>query len=366
MKQLLITLGAALVLCTTAGVGIASAQTVPAATTTTSTDTSTVAQSNAQPTTAPRLPYRAPMPPLVVLHLQAMSTWNIGSSDLPLPNVYCATTQDCGASGQYQFADPVVHFNYGAQINLGRKLYLYYIHNYIDQNIGRVAVPTSVCGSLPCNTAGPAKNSFTIPYTYQKLNDDRVDDASVNYIAGAVTIAGGWHQRARMCCGNPVSPTLANQVMWHDLYFQLAARAGPNSRYFGRLVGLTIQEQWIPHNTTSVFKASPSGAVVPEAGSITHTMFTPNITEPIGDPRHSTFALYAQYLNNFDYFLNAPVPYLYNQVDFGFVKKWPPMFTLTVTDSNLYEHHEGYPYSNADVINRNKLIMTLDMALPIQ
>lgn len=230
MKRLLITLGAALVLCTATGVGIASAQTTPATPATASPATDTVAQGNPNNPTNPQ--YRPPTnkPAFIILHLQAMGTWNIGSSDLPLPNVYCASTQDCGASGQYQFADPVIHFNYGAQINLSKKWYLFYLHNYIDQNIGRVAVPTSVCGSLPCNTAGPAKNSFTIPYTYQKLNDDRVDDASLNFLSGTIIVSGGWHQRVRMCCGNPTSPTLANQVAWHDIYFQLATRVGPKDR----------------------------------------------------------------------------------------------------------------------------------------
>jgi hypothetical protein len=40
--------------------------------------------------------------------------------------------------------------------------------------------------------------------------------------------------------------------------------------------------------------------------------------------------------------------------------------TLTLYDSNLYQHHEGYPYTNDDTINRNKIIMILDVALPIQ
>jgi hypothetical protein len=147
---------------------------------------------------------------------------------------------------------------------------------------------------------------------------------------------------------------------------QLAARAGPNSKYFGRLAGLTVQEEYIPHNTLSVFKTTgPVVEVVPNAGSLYHTMVTPNITYPIGDPRTSTFATYVTYLNNFDYFMNAPIPYLYNQVDFGIIKKWPPMFTLTLYDSNLYQHHEGYPYTNSDTINRNKIIMIFDVALPI-
>jgi hypothetical protein len=366
LKHLLLSLGAALVLFTTAVVGIASAQTTsPATATSTATDT----------TTTPAQPYVAqaggkagvpsspvPKSPFIIVHVGAMSTWNAGGSDLGLPSVYCATTQDCGQTGQYQTSDPIVHFDYGAQINLAKHLYINYAHNYIDQNIGRVAVPSKVCASLPCTAA----KEFTIPYTYQKLNDDRVDDASLNYLSGAVTISGGWHQRVRMCCGNPVTPSLASQVAWHDIYFQLAARAGPNSKYFGRLAGLTVQEEYIPHNTLSVFKTTgPVVEVVPNAGSLYHTMVTPNITYPIGDPRTSTFATYVTYLNNFDYFMNAPIPYLYNQVDFGIIKKWPPMFTLTLYDSNLYQHHEGYPYTNSDTINRNTIIMIFDVALPI-
>ncbi len=363
-----------------AAVGIASAQTAPSATTTSSdnastgtastttlsTATDTVAQGNPNNPTNPQ--YRPlPKPAFIVIHLQAMGTWNIGSSDLPLPSAYCATTQDCGPSGQYQYANPVVHFNYGAQINLSKKWYLFYLHNYIDQNIGRVGINSTVCSTLPCNTAGAAKNSFTIPYTYQKLNDDRVDDASLNYLAGTVIVSGGWHQRVRMCCGNPVTPSLANQVAWHDIYFQLGTRVGPNTKYFGRLLGITVQEEYIPHNTTpNAFKASPSGAIEPTLGSLMHTMVTVNGGVPVGDPRTSTLAVYAQYLNNFDYFMNAPIPYYYNQVDVGLIKKWLPYLTLTVTDSNLYQHHSGYPYSNADVINRNKLLMTLDYALPIR
>jgi hypothetical protein len=294
-----------------------------------------------------------------------MGTWNAGSSDLALPSAYCAETQDCGASGQYQFADPVLHFDYGAQINITKKLYINYTHNYIDQNIGRVAVPMEVCSTLPCFTSGPNKNSSAIPFTYQKLNDDRVDDASLNYLAGQLTVSAGWHERVRMCCGNPVLPDLPNQVAWHDIYLGLGGKIGPNSKYFGKMFGLTVQGQYIPHNTTpNDFKASPSGEIIPTEGNKTHVQFYPNITVPVGDPHESTFAVFGQYTNNMDYFLNAPIMYLYSQWDFGIIKKWPPYVTLTATDSNLYEYHLGYPYSNADTINRNKLIMVLDVALP--
>jgi len=368
LKRLLISLGATVALFTSAVVGIASAQTAPpttnttTTTSTTSTTTTPTTLNNVAQASAPKKD--PPKTPFIVLHVGGMGTWNVGSSDLAQPSIYCATTQDCGPTGQYQYADPVVHFDYGAQINLAKHFWINYAHNYIDQNIGRVAIPSKVCSSLPCTAA----KEFTIPYTYQKLNDDRVDDASLNYLSGAVTISGGWHQRTRMCCGNPTPSDAANQVYWHDVYFQLAARAGPGSKYFGRLAGLTIQEEYIAHNTNAVFDAtSNTGAKTPfvSFGSLYHTTFTPNLTYPIGDPRSSSFAVFAQYLNNFDYFMNAPIPYLYNEVDYGIIKKWPPFVTLTVTNSNLYQHHSQYPYTGQDTINRNKLIMVLDVALPI-
>jgi len=349
LKHLLITLGAALLLSTMASVGIASAQTAPS----TDASTTTVAQSSSP------APKKDP-PKFFILHVGGMGTWNIGSSDLALPPSYCTTTQDCGPTGQYQFADPVVHFTYGAQINLAKKWYISYSHAYVNQNIGRVGIPSKVCSNLPCTAA----TEFEIPYTYQKLNDDRTDDASLNYKADLVTISGGWHERVRMCCGNGLE-TSSGETMWHDLYLQLAGGAGPASKYFGKLFSLSVQEEYIPHNTKSVFKASPSEQIVPTQGSLYHTTFTPKITTAIGNPKTSTFALFGQYVNNFDYFINAPIPYLYNEVDFGMVKKWPPAVTLSVVDSNLYQFHSGYPYSNADTINRNKLLMTLDIALPL-
>ncbi|HTU69170.1 MAG TPA: hypothetical protein VMF11_02525 [Candidatus Baltobacteraceae bacterium] len=350
MKRVLITLSAALVLCTMAVVGIASAQTTPAATT----SGITVAQATAAPKKDP------PKPHFVTVHVGGMGTWNVGSSDLALPSSYCATTQDCGPTGQYQFANPVIHFTYGIQIKLSKKFFLSYAHSYVNQNIGRVGIASKVCSSLPCTAA----KEFVIPYTYQKLNDDRVDDAALNWLAGPVTVSGGWRERARMCCGNGNEDS-AGETAWHLLYLKLATRVGPGSKYFGKLFGLAVEEEYIPHNTAGVFKASPSGLVVPTQGSLMHTTVTPNITLPIGDPHTSTLAFFGTYLNNFDYFINAPVPYLYNEVDFGLIKKWPPYVTLSVTNSNLYEHHEGYPYSNADTINRNKLLMVLDVALPV-
>jgi len=346
---------ASIVLAGISGFGIASAQTQPA------TSSTTVAQTAPAP---------AKKRPLVILHVGAMSTYNVGSSDLALPGQYCTTVGDCGATGQYQFASPITHFDYGAQININKHWYLNYVHNYIDQNIGRVGVPSTVCAAPgPCIAKGAAKNTFTIPYTYQKLNDDHVDDVSLNYNDGIVLTSIGWHQRQRMCCGNPVSSGLPNQVEWHDIYLGESARFGPNSKYFGRLFGLGFQEQYIPHSTSPSFDASADitgkKVAVASEGAKTHIQFFPNITLPVGNPHASTFALTGSYTNNFDYFLNSPIMYLYNQVDYGVIKKFPPYVTLSIINSNLYQEHSGYPYIGSDVINRNKLIMTLDIALPV-
>jgi len=351
LKHLLTTLGAALVLAV-AGAGIASAQTAPSATTTTS-----IAGTGKRVTVA-QAPESKPKPrkPLIIIHVGSQSTFNVGSSDLPRPNYYCSAGS-CGATGNWEFVDPITHLTYGANIPLG-KFSLNYAHGYVNQNIGRVAIPA---------TYGTSHS----PYTYQSLNDDRTDDASLSTTWHAIALAIGWHQRVRMCCGSIYNGgyvpggtnTLPTAEHWW--YLNEGTRVGPGSKYFGKLFGLTVGEQMIPHNGTTVpcIEAHPYASCVPYGGTKLHVQFTPNLTVPIGG-KTSSFALFGTYTNNFDYFVNSPIQYLYNEVDYGFHKKWPPYVTLTVTNSNLYQIHSGYPYDNADTINRNKLLVTLDVALP--
>jgi hypothetical protein len=370
LKRSLTTLGAALVLAV-AGVGIASAQTTTTTTTTTTAASAaqsggvTVAQAPATPT---------PKKPLFTIHVGGISTFNVGSSDLPRPataipgvitGANACATNSCGATGQYAYADPVTHLTYGANVYLG-KWTLNYAHSYIDQNIGRVGTGADAT------------------YTYQKLNDDYTDDASLSTTFwGQLGFAVGWHQRVRMCCGNDPNKSLTDvpigpQTMWHDLYLQQTDRWGPNSKYFGKLIGLQVQEQFFPHNNPthascdlggSGLGACSSGfdavtSFVPYEYNKWHVQVWPNITFPVGG-RDSTFALFTTYTNNVDYFLSSPIWYLYNQIDYGFIKKFPPYFTLTVTNSNLYQFKSaGYPYWNGDTINRNKLILQIDAALP--
>jgi hypothetical protein len=367
LKNLLTTLTAAVVFVV-AGAGIASAQTAPASSTTVATaGTGTVVS---QATPAPK-----PKKPLFTLHVGAQSTWNVGSSDLGRPDITCPagvnptspSVNYCGgANGNYVTSTPVVHLDYGINIPIG-KFSLNYAHSYINQNIGRVA-------------SGVASH----PYAYQVLNDDLVDDANVGYNIGSVAMALGWHQRVRMCCGNNSNLVPAvNRTMWHDIYLQEAAGTGPTSKYFGKWATLTVQEQFFPHTSYGNPATADCGtddvigqygtcvtlgtdhSFVPYEGNKWHVQFTPRVGVPIGG-NNSTFQVYALWTNNIDYFLNSPTQYLYNQVDYGFVKKWPPYFTLTVTNSNLYEYESiKYPYINADTINRNKLLVILDCALPI-
>lgn len=279
-----------------------------------------------------------------------MATYMVGSSDLPRPSYSCAGGT-CGANGNYQFADPIVHLNYGIVIPLANKLTLSYAHSYINQNLGRVTTITNA-------------------YTYQVLNDDRVDDVGLNYTSGQVALSGGWHQRVRMCCGNSAPGDAANQTAYHYLYFQGGIREGASSKYFGKMFGLTLQEAFVPHNTTPYF-TSPNcanGAAscpIASEGDKWKFTYTPNVTIPIGNPKTSTFAVFGTYLNNWDYFLNAPIMYLYNEADYGFIVKFPPVFTLTVNNSNLYQYHQSNPFYYPNTINRNKLIVVLDAALPI-
>jgi len=315
----------ALVLSFITGVGIASAQTTPGG-----------AASGADAVASPA-PKPKPKKLLAVFHLQPQLTFNTGSSDLPNP---------AGATGNFQYAGGTLRLNYGAQVFLGKKLFINYAHFYINQNLGRVT-----------NKAGG--------YVYQVFNDDRVDDVSLDMPIGPVLAAVGFHQRVRQCCGNPPQ-NAAGAVAYHLFYVQGGTRFGPNSKYFGKLVGLTLNLADIPHNANQTFTDPSTGGAIPAEGNKLKLTYTGNITLPIGDPKTSTFAAFLTYLNNYDYFNNAPFMYLYNQTDFGFIKKFSSAVTLQATDSNLYQHQQGFPFVPPNTINRAKLLITLDYAIPIK
>ncbi len=119
--------------------------------------------------------------------------------------------------------------------------------------------------------------------------------------------------------------------------------------------------EFIPHDNPSC----AAGSTVCLSGtSKFHVTYTGNITYPIGNPKTSTFAVFGTYLNNFDYFENSPIQYLYNEADYGIKKEFSKYVTLTVTNSNLYQHLAGYPFILPNTINRDKLIGTLDIAIP--
>jgi hypothetical protein len=125
MNRLIATLVAAGVLSAGFGIGIASAQTVPA----TAHSSTTVAQAPAKKD--------PPKKPFIVLHLTPMATYNVGGADAPRPTYDCALGT-CGPSGNYEFAGPATNLGYGANINVAPKLSLNYVHSYVNQNIGTV------------------------------------------------------------------------------------------------------------------------------------------------------------------------------------------------------------------------------------
>ncbi|MHB8147614.1 MAG: hypothetical protein ACYDGM_10205 [Vulcanimicrobiaceae bacterium] len=310
------------------GVGIASAQTTPAGT--------KIADATAKPAPAKKKPAKT----LAVIHLQPQLTFETGGANLPRPDSLG------GANGNFQYTNGTLRLNYGAQVFLGKKLFINYAHFYINQNIGTVTT----------KTGAPV---------YQVFNDDRVDDVSLNYPIGPVMAAVGFHQRVRQCCGNP-NQTAAGEVGYHLFYIQGGTRFGPNSKFFGKLVGLTLNLASIPHNSAQVFTDPSTGGAIPAEGNKLKLTYIGNITLPIGNPKTSTFAAFLNYLNNYDYFNSAPFMYLYNQTDFGFIKKFSSAVTLQATDSNLYQHQQGFPFVPPNTINRAKLLITLDYAIPIK
>jgi hypothetical protein len=329
------------------GVGIASAQT---------TTTSTMNVPKKDP----------PKKPWLIIHVTPQWKYMLGQSDLPRPDSVCSkfgtplTGGTCGQAGSYEYADGQTRLGYGANINLGTGLSLNYTHSYIDQTIGRVTTVTNA-------------------YTYQAFNDDRVDDGNLAYAIPhfyGISVAFGYHQRVRMCCGN--KPGSANKNWYESWYGRLTDRVGPNSKYFGRLVGLTAQADWIPHDnnyTGAAYFASPyctlsaAECLLPQNGAIANGgdklkwTGTFNITYPLLNPK-SPFALYGQYFNDWDYYYNSPIMYLYNNVQIGFIYHYNSIMTIQADDTNLYQHHEGYPYVFPNTINRDRLDLSVDFAAP--
>jgi len=318
--------------------GNASAQTPPAAT----------PAPSAAPQAAPAA--SAPKKPIAVIHFSPQDTSMVGSSDVPVP------IAEGGATGNHQYNTATFRPGYAAQIYSGN-VFASYTRLYVDQNNGRVT-------------------SLGNDYVYPNRIYDRVDDASLNVSIDSIIASAGFHQRVRQCCGNNPGAE-ANPTAYHYLYVQGATRLGPNSRRFGRLFGLTLQAADAPHNTSPFFASpyctgskseclTPAFGAIPSQGNKVKITYTGNVTYPIGNPHTSSFALFATYFNDWDYFANSPIMYLYNRTDIGFIKKISPAITLTVNDSNEYQYHQIFQYVYPNTINRNKLIATLDFAVPIR
>lgn len=334
---------ATFVLAGVSGIGIASAQTVPAA--------PGASTQVAQTQSPAELPKPKPRKVFAVLHITPVATYNVGGADLPRPAALG------GATGNFQYADPAVNLGYGANINIAPHWTLNFVHGFVNQNLGTVT-----------NYAGET--------VYQVFNNDRTDDASLGYALGKFSLSAGWHERVRMCCANGPENG-ASETTYHYWYAQAATRFGPGSKYFGGLFGLTVQGAYEPHVASQAYYANPACLAyatkaqcatppfeIPGEGNKFHYLFAGNVTIPIGG-RNSSFAIFGTYLNNWDYYNNSPIMYLYNEADYGFIKKFSPWVTLTATNSNLYQHQEGYPFVLPNVINRNKLIVSLDVALPV-
>ena len=340
IRHLMTALTATFVFGAVAGFGIASAQTTPAAATTTSTAKVAAPVKVAQASEAPKPKKHAPM---VILHLDPIAVYNVGGADSPRPTSACAGGT-CGPTGNYEFADPATNLGYGINIHFAPKWSLNYSHGYINQNLGTVT-----------NAAGKT--------VYQAFNNDRTDDASLSYSGvKGFAINAGWHQRVRQCCGNPPKQDEAGQTMEHWEYLNVGTRFGPGSGHFGKLFGLTVEGEFIPHDNPS---CAPGSTFCETGTSKFHVTYTGNITYPIGNPKTSTFAVFGTYVNSFDYFENAPFPYLYNEADYGFKKEFSKYVALTVINSNLYQHQQGFPFILPNTINRDKLVVTMDIAVPV-
>jgi hypothetical protein len=331
-KHSLVRLLAGSVMFVLAGVGIASAQT-----TTASTNSSTVAQ-------APAPKKDPPKHPIAIVHITPQWTFMLGSSDLPRPDNVCGGGT-CGQAGNFAYAQGQTRLGYGVNFILTPKVTLNYVHNYINQTLGRVTTATGA-------------------YSYQVFNDDRVDDINLAFPISGVGIAVGYHQRVRMCCGNAGGAANGNIENWW--YAQATKRFIGNSKYFGPLIGITANASYIPHPACSPTAGSNGckPALGLDGGNKIKWTGAFNVTYPVGG-RNSSFGLFGTYTNSWDYFWNQPGFFLYNEADYGFIKKFGANETLFVMNSNLYQHPQGFPFVAPNTINRDKLLISMHFALPV-
>ncbi len=226
----------------------------------------------------------------------------------------------------------------------------------IDTTIGRVTGSvTTGSGRLPTNT-----------YIYPATSNDIVDAFRLNYsgIKGVgVSLATQYRFRHDNQATNDFVTNGGAPADWHQQSLGLTY----TTPAFASLNGLTLGAE-----VTGVYNkhhVSAQGLVAEKAAGFTDTdgkarygvNYGPNFNLPIT----KGFAVYGSATYGaLDFFDNSPVPFQYDEIDFGISKKFNQVLSLTADLNNLTQQNlGGWPFIAPNTIHRIYFAIALDIHL---
>lgn len=170
---------------------------------------------------------------------------------------------------------------------------------------------------------------------------DQIDDLHAAYPVGKMSLQLGYAYRQRLCCPGSADPSVKEPATWHEYYVQTGAGFGPFIGGFGNVFAAQARVSYMPHDPSHQFYATLPSGMSPEGP---HFKFSGSLTAaaPIA-PRLPLIA-FVTYAYNSSYLENAPYPYLYNELDFGFTRRVSPNVSSQLMISNKTQHLQGYPY----------------------
>ncbi|HEV3157449.1 MAG TPA: hypothetical protein VGZ00_08915 [Candidatus Baltobacteraceae bacterium] len=191
------------------------------------------------------------------------------------------------------------------------------------------------------------------------LVEDLTDDFSLSYtLTKRLNLSAGYFYRHRVCCPAAAAPGNAQPLQVHFVHVAAGYAFAPIP-----VVGTTVSlsagvNQAVAHKTTPLNIQQEDG--LPDEGDKATPNGAVTLTQPIGRPS-SGFSAFGTYTYAADYFDSQPIAFWYNIVDYGLNKVVNKNLSFNADFSNLVQHRQGYPFPDANVIHRAKLVITADI-----
>jgi hypothetical protein len=244
-------------------------------------------------------------------------------------------------------------------IPLVRNLNFQYEHDRaagIDTTIGRV-------------TQGFRNNN---QYIYPGTSNDIVDAFRLNY-SGIKGVGVSLATQYRFRHDNPATDDVASNggqpADWHQQSLTLSYTAPAIAALNGMTIGISGTGVYNKHHASAQYLQALANDCATGFGCYTDsdgkTRTGVNYGVNANLPINHGFALYgsASY-GTFDYFDNAPLPFMYDIIDVGIYKKFNQVLSLTADLNNLTQQNlGGWPFASPNTIHRIYFAIALDIHL---